>query len=83
MKNEETLKSLAERASGKLSQVRSDIVEAYAELKLFKDMTQRLNDDADELMGKIEDIASDLNDALPSLEELKIRLNIREDDDEN
>lgn len=53
MKNEETLKKLAERASSKLSQVRSDIVEVYAELKLFKDMTERLNDDANELMGKM------------------------------
>lgn len=82
MKNEETLKKLAERASSKLSQVRSDIVEVYAELKLFKDMTERLNDDANELMGKIEYIAGDLEDALPSIEELKIRLNVEENDDE-
>lgn len=83
MKDEETLKNLTERASGKLSQVRSDIVEAYAELKLFKDMTNRLNDDAEELMDRIEDIAGDLEYALPALEELRIRLNVEEDDDEN
>lgn len=83
MKDEETLKNLAERASSKLSQVRSDIVETYAELKLFKDMTERLNDDANELMGKIEYIAGDLEGALPCLEELKIRLSIEEDNDEN
>lgn len=83
MKDEETLKNLAERASGKLSQVRSDVVEAYAELKLFKDMTKRLNDDANELMDKIEYIAGDLEDALPSIEELKIRLNVEEEGNEN
>lgn len=81
MKNEETLKNLVERASSKLSQVRSDIVEVYAELKLFKDMTERLNDDANELMSKIEYIAGDLEDALPSIEELKIRLNVEDDDE--
>ena len=83
MKNEETLKNLVERASSKLSQVRSDIVETYAELKLFKDMTERLNNDADELMSRVEDIAGDLEDALPSLEELKIRLSIEEGNNEN
>ena len=83
MKNEETLKNLVERANSKLSQVRSDIVEVYAELKLFKDMTERLNDDANELMGKIVYIAGDLEDALPSIEELKIRLNVEEDENEN
>ena len=83
MKNEETLKNLVERANSKLSQVRSDIVEVYAELKLFKDMTERLNDDANELMGKIVYIAGDLEDALPSIEELKIRLNVEEDNDED
>lgn len=82
MKDEETLKNLSERASSKLSQVRSDIVEVYAELKLFKDMAERLSDDVNELMGKIEYITGDLQDALPSLEELKIRLSVEEDEDE-
>lgn len=83
MKNEETLKKLVERANSKLSQVRSDIVEVYAELKLFKDMTERLNNDADELMSRVEDIAGDLEDALPCLEELKIRLSIEDEEDED